>query len=321
MDSDPEELFAVLSRGEPWELQRQYFPSKVGGFPAWLNPVGLPSEDDLRCPKCFGIMTFVLQIYAPTENDVGFHRTIFVFACQPCMYEFKAFRSQLGRRNDFYDYEPVDEGLYFEQVDNEIAEKCCSVCMLPTSIKSTLHERCQIAQKHKTLDATIPEYQLLICEGKIDRGHGYLSHEQKLYDLYENKTDELKDVCESEQDAIEQLQESRGIIDNSFQHFCSKTTPNEVIYYCRNGKPLYLSDSSERPDYHIPNCEQCGGIRTFEFQILPQILHHLEVPRIEFGTVTIYTCANSCKIEGYAREYVFVEADVSMVKRLSLPDL
>jgi hypothetical protein len=43
------------------DLLRHRFPSKVGGCPAWLDPVHLPSRDQLTCPFTGKVMRFLMQ--------------------------------------------------------------------------------------------------------------------------------------------------------------------------------------------------------------------------------------------------------------------
>ena len=40
----------------------EYFPSKIGGHPAWLNPSNLPLVP--TCPYCTDPLIFFAQIYA-----------------------------------------------------------------------------------------------------------------------------------------------------------------------------------------------------------------------------------------------------------------
>lgn len=69
---------------EPYLLTNRYFPSKVGGKPAWLELANMPGADRLQCPKCSQLMVFFAQVYA--ANDVQltncFHRSLFVFVCK-----------------------------------------------------------------------------------------------------------------------------------------------------------------------------------------------------------------------------------------------
>eukprot|EP00267_Zea_mays_P046991 XP_020399414.1 programmed cell death protein 2-like isoform X1 [Zea mays] len=129
-DDDEEEeaevTLGVLSKPKhPGLLLRHLFPSKAGGIPAWLDPVNLPSGKSSYCGFCGEPLQFVLQIYAPIEDNVAaFHRTLFMFMCpsmacllrdqheqwkhkygNPCR-SVKIFRCQLPRNNAFYSAQP-----------------------------------------------------------------------------------------------------------------------------------------------------------------------------------------------------------------------
>ena len=43
-------------------LARRYFPSKLGGRPAWLEPVRVPPVERLTCNVCQAPMRFLLQV-------------------------------------------------------------------------------------------------------------------------------------------------------------------------------------------------------------------------------------------------------------------
>ncbi|XP_027577144.1 programmed cell death protein 2 isoform X1 [Pipra filicauda] len=109
---------AAAGPGGAWRLRSAYFPSKVGGRPAWLGEAGLPGPAALRCGRCQRPCAFLLQLYAPLPGrSDAFHRTLFVFACRgPACYRgsgprgpFRVFRNQLPRRNDTYPEEPPPE--------------------------------------------------------------------------------------------------------------------------------------------------------------------------------------------------------------------
>nr|BAN64236.1 programmed cell death protein 2, putative [Babesia bovis] len=354
-DDSRVELFAKVSPGEPWQYQRQFFPSKLGGFPAWLEPNNLPSEDRLQCPACSGIMTFVLQLYAPDDDEPSgdaFHRMLYLFACQPCGTNWRVLRSQLPRRNRYYDYHPSEPGTIFPYPDPMIAKSCCIACGIPSSREPDssetvatkckiedisdsirwrgLHPRCKIATTHQTLDATFPECLLDICEGDIKEPDDYLAYERELYRKYQEKraagTVKDDDMDESEERAIEDIQRERLVKDVSFQRFCKRTTPEDVLYYCRDGIPMWTSDRAPRLECaqpgdagssaEVPLCDLCGGPRAFEFQVLPQMLVHLKGTRLDFASVVVYTCAASCRLDGkYQPEFIYVERDYSLAAK------
>ncbi len=79
-------ILEKLKRQRPYEdnsflLTRKFFPSKVGGKPAWLVPDECLSSDIvpfMSCDACGKSMSFLIQIYAPVESAPhAFHRTIF----------------------------------------------------------------------------------------------------------------------------------------------------------------------------------------------------------------------------------------------------
>ncbi|KAK1935865.1 putative programmed cell death protein 2 [Babesia divergens] len=348
------ELFAKVAKGQPWEYQRQFFPSKLGGLPAWLEPDPLPPESAFSCGNCSAVMTFVLQLYAPDDDEPtgdAFHRALFLFACQPCKTQWRAFRSQLPRKNRHYAFHPEAEGTLFPQPDAHMSRQCCMACGIPSSdiqhgtapvplkfkvqnvsddtVWRKLHPRCEIAIKYETLEATFEEFLLHISEGEIQHPVNYLEREHELHRRYQELKEkgQVEELDESEEEAIESIQKERLVVDHSFDRFCKRTTPEDVLYYCRDGKPLWISDKtvplrcasggeSHATEGIVPPCEICGGPRSFEFQVLPQMLFYLKGANLDFASVVVYTCASSCNLDGkYQEEYIYVEKDHSLAPK------
>ncbi|NWR05180.1 PDCD2 protein, partial [Paradoxornis webbianus] len=73
--------------------------------------------------------------------------------------------------------------------------------------------------------------------------------------------------------------------------------PEQIVRYCRGEGPLWVSGENRPEEKDIPNC-LCGAKRIFEFQVMPQLLNHLQVDSlgesIDWGTLVVYTCADSC---------------------------
>ena len=68
---------------DEWQLESRYFPSKLGGKPAWLSLEGLPPCSQILCPSCNLPRSFLCQIYANIDEQIAcFHRTLFVFMCR-----------------------------------------------------------------------------------------------------------------------------------------------------------------------------------------------------------------------------------------------
>ncbi|CAJ0598758.1 unnamed protein product [Cylicocyclus nassatus] len=114
------------------------------------------------------------------------------------------------------------------------------------------------------------------------------------------KSDELEAaVCEQQNDS-------------SFERFnrLLSLESEQILRYQRSGTPLLATDRAPAPQ-GIPPCERCGAPRTFELQLMPHLLSLIEVDQIgqsiDWASVYVYTCSNSCEITngGYAKEYVF----------------
>ena len=110
------DLGYIAPLSHPLRLTRAYFPSKVGGRPAWLNPQHIPTSSQLMCAHCGDVMDFLLQLSAPIRAvEPTFHRTLFLFVChrQTCLANHSysqpavlCYRSQLPRCNPYYSYDP-----------------------------------------------------------------------------------------------------------------------------------------------------------------------------------------------------------------------
>lgn len=124
-----------------------------------------------------------------------------------------------------------------------------------------------------------------------------------------------------------------------------KRNPEQCLRYSFKGNPLWISDEIPKV---IPKCTHCGSERVFELQLLPTLLYlhdsfkpnnnevlpikkasgdsqhsinqsnipnqvlHASGNGIEFGTVSLYSCLQSCQLDktGYHTEYVFVQPAV-----------
>ncbi|KAG2454853.1 hypothetical protein HYH02_000685 [Chlamydomonas schloesseri] len=116
-DEEPDEiqwnLGFVEEPEKPLLLLRHRFPSKVGGRPAWLDPVRLPSRDMLTCKASGKPLDFLLQVYAPVDAnpEEGFHRALFLFISPEGSRlkepgAVRLFRCQIPRHNAFYSSDP-----------------------------------------------------------------------------------------------------------------------------------------------------------------------------------------------------------------------
>lgn len=67
-----------------------------------------------------------------------------------------------------------------------------------------------------------------------------------------------------------------------FLNFTQRTgrEPRQCLRYCfeAGARPLWAHRLGRAP-HPVPNCPQCGGPRRFEFQVMPQALHFMQVSR------------------------------------------
>lgn len=121
-------------------LESRFFPSKIGGQPAWLDLKHVPSSEDLKCNKCGVPRQFLCQLYSPVEgNDAAFHRTVFVFLCvtKNCFHpnngdNFIVYRCQLPLDNAYYPNTPPEDDIRWRPdiTCNKFGTKLCHVCGL-----------------------------------------------------------------------------------------------------------------------------------------------------------------------------------------------
>ncbi|TRY88019.1 hypothetical protein DNTS_028271 [Danionella cerebrum] len=324
-------VLGFLEEAESWQLLSNQFPSKVGGRPAWLSQVDLPITSELQCDTCTQPTVFLLQVYAPISKfERCFHRTLFVFCCKtPTCYTrndskcFKVFRSQLARKNEFYPFDPPPDEKPEQPMPNpqvlSSGSKLCRVCgCLGPKACSRCHSVSYCCKEHQTIDwkqrhkkecssgpsqnsqkqssLLFPEWEL-VTEPEVlppkeeEELCGSLSQDQES----SATTDDGLEESELESVALHETVDSKV-----FQKFKKRIAiePQQVLRYCNGGSPLWVSAEHMPREGEVPHCA-CGAKRLFEFQIMPQLLNHLKVDSteasIDWGTVAIYTCANSCE--------------------------
>lgn len=329
-DDDEEEedgLNWVLGFAEPalgpLDLLRHTFPSKIGGRPAWLDPFHLPAMDGLRCPNDGCMMRFLLQVYAPVDDNPGaFHRTLFVFVSphseglHSSPPGIQVLRCQLPRSNEFYEYNPSDINVHHvpRQMNQSVVD--------PWAVGE--HEQAVVQQDSKPAPCNVelfPEYEIVIEDEPID------CRVSSIEELEEENLKKLASVShepfteeELPSELVDQIENSMPLSQRHFAAFAARiaAAPSQILRYCfeEGASPLCPSaDGVPSPD-SIPPCPHCQGPRRFEFQIMPQILNILGVDpsddhSLDWGTIAIYSCAASCNTSShgisYCKEYAWVQ--------------
>ncbi|KAG8444348.1 hypothetical protein GDO86_009510 [Hymenochirus boettgeri] len=333
-----------VEEGEAWRLCSPQFPSKVGGRPAWLGEVGVPGPDALQCGLCGKQLAFLLQVYAPSAGS--FHRTVFLFCCRnPCCHKGTETQClKLPRKNDTYSYNPPPDtgpdgeecityqlkcGLHLCRVCGCLGPKTCSKCH-NVNYCSKEHQLMDWKLEHKKLcsvhfDGTItavadhgflfPEYEIvteaeeLVTEtGSRDKNESGTEKDKESLPSGIGTSLEGIHLDEQELDAMANHETKEDKVFNNFRKSIA-LEPEQVLRYCRDGEPLWISQKNIPRKKDIPNCG-CGTKRIFEFQVMPQLLNHLKVDSLEdsidWGILAVFTCAANCSAEKqYVPEFVW----------------
>ena len=147
-------------------LSALFFPSKLGGRPAWLRWDSLPASDILKCGNCEKQRVLLCQIYVPHElsadsNETSklTHRTIYLFCCRngPCSKSnlfIKAFRAERLQTNEDELYEGYEKNVLNDlckQKENQYS--LCSLCgCLGIKTCSSCHNVKYCCKDHQTID-------------------------------------------------------------------------------------------------------------------------------------------------------------------------
>lgn len=51
-----------LEKCDPWLLTNKFFPSKLGGRPAWLDLDKIPQPSEMKCADCDSELTYLCQV-------------------------------------------------------------------------------------------------------------------------------------------------------------------------------------------------------------------------------------------------------------------
>ncbi|KAK1888151.1 Programmed cell death protein 2-like [Dissostichus eleginoides] len=278
-----------LSDGDldPERYRASFKTNKLGGKPDWMLPE--PSRQAPRCARCGAPLAHVVQVYCPVHICPPHHRTLHLFACTAPQEE------AVGEMH-------VSLGLQDLTLGDDVPEE-------------------NVPELRSFFISVVEESELF---GEEDELH----HAQKLLREYERREGVSAGEMEEEdggggEEKYEKTKARHG--DAVFSRFMKKISlcPQQILRYSRRGKPLFISQPPE--NMQVPKCGSCGGERTFEMQLMPALVSLLrgrkrrreekdeeEEVEVEFGTVLVFTCNNSCWTEesgSTVEEICFVQPD------------
>ncbi|XP_016422442.1 programmed cell death protein 2-like isoform X1 [Sinocyclocheilus rhinocerous] len=325
-----------------------YCTNKTGDRPDLLPVITLQYP---TCALCQRGLSQVVQIYCPLAAS-RYHRTINVFACtNPQCYgkseSWIVLRSQClddgikSRQNnnttactesamsrtDWCD-EADDWGMDDEE---QVAESSVQMPNDSTGegnyVSSRLQDLCIDGDHQSALQPTdVPVFQpfyiSVMEETDLDGFHD-TDHENELLRAYEEREGVIvREIqsCESgeAQEQYEKATAKHG--DEVFTSFMKKISfcPEQVLRYSWAGSPLFITEPPSSVSQTVPCCAHCGSPRVFEFQLMPALVSLLSSAdtnsdiSLEFGTVLVYTCRNSCWESGSTvpvEEFLVVQPD------------
>ena len=303
----------------------------AGGAPQWLDARAPPGDATLRCEVCAAPMAFVLQVYAPREDE-AFHRALYVFACRdarcgpkqtPTKRAFKAVRQQLARRNPLYAWEPdepVDDAAAPDAPD-AAARNAGAHGTEPGAIESVAFAcpRYELVVEPEPCASASAPPRTHATDAEMLRRHRDVVDDGTVVAPADTTTQDVGVPLGADGGRIDDEQTRRFLVR-------VERAPSQVLRYERGGAPLWASAIGRCEDAapEIPRCHCCGGPREFEFQVMPQLLHYLgvdrdeagasDVPPLDWGVLAVFTCAQSCARDeavGPVEEFVWYQPPLS----------
>ncbi|RVE71467.1 hypothetical protein OJAV_G00052170 [Oryzias javanicus] len=330
---------------DPKRYRSSFQTNKVGGLPDWLPLISKPRPS---CGLCGSPSALIAQVYCPLQAAALHHRNLHLFACSrgTCSgrpESWTALRSQsleaevaaaLGPIRTSTKQEPspaatdwceqaddwgTGEAQEAVQEDEESpqSEDCPQACeMLFSGQMQTLS-----LEEETDVHIFRPLFISVVEESELYEDEEDLEHAKELLREYERKEGAVMAELEESGGAAEKYEKSTAKHgDDVFSRFMKTISwcPQQVLRYCRGGRPLFISSPPPSMAQAVPRCSSCGGSRTFELQLMPALVSLLQRTEravgaeLEFGTVLVYTCTSSCWTPGSklaVEEFCFIQTD------------
>lgn len=267
---------------------------KIGGDPLWLG-------EDLEVKCCEIPSMFICQLLAPGEEDFCYYRYLYAFQCPVCLLP-SVYRGQLPKSNQLIQEETKSEALddWNVEASTENIMDLLSTPVAPANYS----------------DITFDIYQEDYKVTEIARKLFYMDvkNEASVNDIYElieggNESFNEEKISQDESDDIDddivEDKTDRDVSFDAFKWFSNFTLKSPCVRYGRDSVPFWYSDA-HRPVLANTLCS-CGLVRTFECQILPQIISYVRAYDLDFGTILIYTCPRSCVSGLYVKEQAYYQ--------------
>ncbi|XP_042338714.1 programmed cell death protein 2-like [Plectropomus leopardus] len=332
---------------DPKKHRSCFLTNKVGGRPDW--PPGV-SRRAPRCGRCGAPLAHVVQVYCPLQAS-PYHRSLHLFACPGAACSgrtdcWTVLRSQCLEdaagtpggpeppqeaplsATDWCD-SADDWGMEEEEggggvkEDRQVQEEAAAP--EEEAGEAEVRGRLQgLSLGDPQEDAPPLRSVFISVEEEADLGgeDGGLQHARQLLREYERREgaaagEPAGGAGGGGEEKYEKTRARHG--DAVFSRFMKKISlcPQQILRYCRGGRPLFISEPPADMARAVPACGGCGGSRTFELQLMPALVSVLRreggaEAELEFGTVLVYTCSDSCWTAGSrspVEEFCLVQDD------------
>ncbi|XP_051239467.1 programmed cell death protein 2-like [Dicentrarchus labrax] len=334
---------------DPETHRSSHRTNKVGGLPDWAPTT---SRQPPRCGRCGAPSAHVVQVYCPLEASPS-HRTLHLFACPApgcggraegwTVLRSQSLEAAAGTHSrpapaqepplsatdwcdtadDWGTEEEEEEGWGGGVMKDRQVQEEAAAPEVEAAGETDVSSRLQgLSLGEEDVPVLRPFFIGVVEESDLSGEEDELRHARQLLKEYERR--EGVAVAELEggedgggQEKYEKTKARHG--DATFSKFMKKISrcPQQILRYCRGGKPLFISEPPSNMAHVVSACGSCGGSRTFELQLMPALVSLLQRSgggevELEFGTVLVYTCANSCWTTGSGsavEEFCFVQTD------------
>lgn len=200
-------------------------------------------------------------------------------------------------------------GAHLCRVCGSLGPKTCSRC----------HKAHYCSKEHQTLDWRSGRKQACTQSDYLDRtipDHNFLSPELEIVIETvdeitpevvekENESETMGSMGEAPEEELDSMAKHESKEDKIFQKFKTKIAlePEQVLRQGRGIAPIWIAGENIPQEKDIPYCPW-GAKRTFEFQVMPQLLNRLG-RSVDWGVLAVFTGAESCRLGiGYTEEFV-----------------
>lgn len=288
---------------------------QVGGCPSFLDPQHLPDSPQCQECKGTMKFLCQIYAPVDEYEDRAFHRTLYAFACSKCQDDstqtIRVYRCQLPQENPYFPSDPTslqDCTNWKQHLPETHGVQLCQVCGMRGKYKCPLQRLYFCGKEHQReykkhvfdkisngegpseLPSVFPIAELAVDAEVLPDPTADEANRDTMFESNNNNSDGDDSDAELEQEDLNRMTGRKETVeqDKFTQTFMQriKPQPDQALRYSRWNVDSGLGNESAnddqilwiRKDYrptNIPDCPYCGSPRRFEFQLMPQMLDHL----------------------------------------------